>query len=469
MTTAAPAASRASYIPPNMPLPWFVQLLPHQVRGVEAGLSADGFALFFDQRTGKTWVAGAIVHRRQPRNLLVVGIKTNLRSTWEKFFREKLPYYEIFWDFDSMRARQKEAGGKAYCVLFTNYEAVPGIIERAKKFFDDGMVVIDEAQKLKARGTRNSRMARKLRNVRYRLVLTGTPMDDSPIDLWAIMRFVDYTVLGINWGPFKEEWTVPSGYMGKVPKFKQTMLGRFIRAIGPYCMRITQEDAGIARAKVRWVRITPEVRQAELYASLERDMTVRVRGVRVTTPLTITQIGKLQQMTGGWVYDDDHNVLRVGRAKERHLRKWLLKRKGPVAIFCKFKPDVEICARVARQVFPRVAVLTGAVKDKPKDQARTRLLLDFQKGKFDVIVCQQETGGVGVDLYLAREAYVYSCSHSYVSFDQMVSRLTFIEQDEAAEFTVPYWPGTIDADIRVAIDEKRSVTQVVSERLRRRN
>lgn len=467
---AVPEEWLASFVPKEKPLPWFTQLLPTQERGVTAGLSQDGYALFFEQRTGKTWVAGAIIHRRQPHNLLVCGIKTNMKTTWETFFTAKLPYYKIFWDLSSMQAHQrafKKAWGHFdFCALITNYEQLPKVIQRARKWFDEGMVVFDEGQRLKSRSTKSSRMARFLRNVKYRLLLSGTPMNDSPIDMWALMRFIEIDVFGENWGEFKRDWTRPGGFKGKQPIFRDHLGKRFAKMCQPYCMSLSQEEAGMERAKMNWQKIKLDPQQALYYNKLEKKMVVKIRGTKIKTPLAITNINKLQQMTGGWVYDEDKTIHKVGRAKESHLRKWLLAQDGPVVIFCKFKPDLDICARVARQNFDRVAVLDGSVKDTPNHPRRSQLLYAFQAGQIDVLICQQKTGGVGVDLYLARRAYVYSCGHSFIDFEQMAARLTWLGQKEPADFTIPYAPGTIDQDIRIAIKENRSVTSVTLDRLR---
>lgn len=407
-------------------------------------------------------MAGAIVYRRAPATVLLIGLKSNLTSTWEKFFREKLPYYELHYIWETFKASKCE-----WRVLLQGYEALDGIIRKAQKF-DWDMTIFDECQRLKSRSTKSSRNARKLRYSKVRLGLSGTPMDDSPIDLWAIFRFLDRSLFGINWGPFRDQYTRPSGYMGKTPLFKESMHGRFNRVIKGHVFRAELEDMGVARAKIKWHQIKLDPPQRRAYDRLEGTGVLKLGKSRVTAPLAITEITKLQQITSGWVYDDKQQVVHVGRAKAKDLRRWLLKHDAPVVIFCKFKPDLEIAAAVARQVFDRVGILSGALKDKPKNMARTNFLLDFQAGKYDVAVVQQKTGGAGVDLYRARRAYVYSCGYSYIDFDQMAARLTFLEQDGPAEFAVPYAPGTIDHDIRQAVRSKRSVTDVVWERLRRR-
>ena len=114
--------------------PWLKLLKRHQKRGVEAIVSTDGFAALFAQRTGKTWVTGAVleVERDTTRDVLLVGPKTNLKSTWAKFFREKLPHYHVYHslkEYDQFKKDWKKQWGDTdyWVVLLLNPEQVTPI------------------------------------------------------------------------------------------------------------------------------------------------------------------------------------------------------------------------------------------------------------------------------------------------------------------------------------------------------
>jgi superfamily II DNA or RNA helicase len=428
-------------------------------------------------------MTGEIIHQRGLHNVLLVGLKTNLRSTWEKFLSAHLPLYTIFFDWiayrDHQRAFHKKNGRYDHCILLINYEALGKKVTKSKKLVDRfndfgfDMVIYDEVQKNKARNSANSRYARRLRNVPYRLGLSGTPMDATPNDLWAVMRFIDYRVLGLQWGEYSRFFTKPAGYMGYKRKFNVRLHDVYVARIKPFVYRVTKQEAGIEPAVVKYVPVEMGRYQQRKYDELEADMMVDVRGEIITTPLKIVQIGKLQQITGGYLIDEEQELHRIGRAKQERLEQLLDKYDGPLVIFCKYSHEVEECRKVASKYFHRVEVLTGKVKDKlykrkPDSLRRTKLLEAFQRGEIDVLVAQQRTGGVGVDMYRARLAIVYSCNHSFIDFDQMTSRLDFMGQTEQAKFLVLYVPNTIDADIRSAIKLKTSVTTATLNRLRRK-
>lgn len=496
------AASPVSWKALSKRSPWLKLLRPHQVLGCEAIVSTSGFAALFEQRTGKTWVTGAVfeVERDITHDVLLVGPLTNLASTWEKFLTEKLPWYSVHRSLESYLEQKKYDATrekafddpKRHRILLLNYEALTPILKKVRKLSWD-RIVYDEAQRLKNRASRSSRDAGLLsRSAKRRLVLTGTPIDRNPRDLWAVMRFIAPEVFGTNWGNFAKEYLaepvldrekMQRGVIarqremlryqiakGKAP-IRDDMIQQYADRSSPHMMRISKEDAGIERARVRKVLFDLEPAEAEKYKRLEKTMVVKHQGVTVKTPLKITQIGKLQQITGGHIKDEEGEVHRLGTTKRRLLRKYIRKKVKPgepFVVFCKYVFEVHALARmIDRMGYGPGAKLWGKVKDLKKDKRRTNMLLAFQRGEYAWMVCQQRTGGVGVDLYRARKFFVYSMGHSYIDYDQMLSRGDFLEQNEPADFFLLLARLTIDTDIASSVEDKKSITEAFYDRLNR--
>lgn len=464
--------------------PWLKQLREHQVEGTEAIVSIDGFAALFEQRTGKTWVTGAVleVEKDITKDVLLVGPLTNLESTWGKFLAEKLPWYSVHRNWDKFKKDKSE-----HRILLVNYEQLTPLVKKLRKHSWDRMVY-DEAQRLRNRASRSSRDAGLMSaSAKRRLVLTGTPIDQNPRELWAVMRFVAPEVFGSVWKDFAAEFLLEPELKkvnGVIAQKKEMM--RYLIAknkapikpekmqevadlVSPHAKRITKEDAGIERAKVKKVVFRLDPDEEKKYRQLEKTMLVKHRGVTVKTPLKITQIGKLQQITGGHIKDEDGEVHRIGTSKRRQLRKWINKKVEdgePFVIFCKFIWEVHAIARMLeRGGYGKGAKLWGKVKDLKKDKRRTNMLLAFQRGEFDWMVCQQRTGGVGVDLYRARKFFVYSMGHSFIDYDQMLSRGDFLEQNEKAEYFFFLAQQSIDTDISNSVEVKESITKAFYDRL----
>jgi SNF2 family DNA or RNA helicase len=373
-------------------------------------------------------------------------------------------------------------------VLLVNYEAVASIITKVLRIPWD-RVVYDEAHRLKNRNSQASRAARRLRNVPRRLALTGTPMDLSPRDLWAIMRFVNHRVFGEHWKTFEEYYIEQpnidpkkaKGAIARKKAFLQLMVAKrkapmrkdrideFAKLLASHVMRISKEEAGIEPAKVTKFGFEMKGRQERLYRQLEKSMVAKWKDITVKTPLKITQMAKLQQITGGFMIDEERETHRVGKGKLELLRKLVAFHidDEPFVVFCKYRREIEDIERMLREMgYRRIAKLWGKVKDTKTKKIRTEMLLNFQRGKYDVMIAQQKTGGVGVDLFHARKAFVYSMGHSFIDYDQMMSRLDFMGQDEQGEFFLLYAKQSIDEDIIKAVLLKTSVANVTFDRLK---
>jgi hypothetical protein len=474
--------------------PWLKKLGRWQRRGTEAIVSTDGFAALYAQRTGKTWVTGVVltIERGLSKDVLLVGPLTNLESTWGKFLRKRLPWYSVHRDLESYDAHRKKYPNK-HRILLLNPEQVTPIRDKLRRRKWDRFVW-DEAQRLKNRTSQSSRDAAHIaKSAKRRLALTGTPMDLDPKDLWAIMRFVQVDVLGDRWGDFEDYFLQKPNIDIKkargvlqrqrmmlayqIAKRKAPMredrIDEFAELVSPHVMRISKEDAGITPANVHIVEFDLDPQEAKRYRKLEKNMVVKAKGKTIKTPLKITQIGKLQQITGGYIKDEEGEVHWIGTTKRRILRKWIRKKidgafgvSEPFVVFCKYTHEVHVIARVLERMdLGPGAKLWGKVKDIKRDKRRTNMLLGFQRGDFNWMVCQQRTGGVGVDLYRARKAFVYSMGHSFIDYDQMLSRLDFIEQIEPADFYLLTVRKSIDTDIVVSVKRKKSITEAFYGRL----
>ena len=82
--------------------------------------------------------------------------------------------------------------------MVTSYALIRRDAERYRELEFD-TVVLDEAQHIKNRQTQNAQAVKAVR-ARHRLVLTGTPLENSVLDLWSIFDFLMPGYLGTAQG-----------------------------------------------------------------------------------------------------------------------------------------------------------------------------------------------------------------------------------------------------------------------------
>ena len=87
---------------------------------------------------------------------------------------------------------------KEFDLIITSYALIKRDIERYSKF-KFGLLVLDEAQHIKNPATINAKVCKSIVS-KHRIVLTGTPLENSPEDIWSIFDFLNPGVLGTREG-----------------------------------------------------------------------------------------------------------------------------------------------------------------------------------------------------------------------------------------------------------------------------
>jgi len=141
-------------------------------------------------------------------------------------------------------------------LVVTSYALIRRDAERYREIEFD-TVVLDEAQHIKNRQTQNAQAVKAVRS-RHRIVLTGTPMENSVLDLWSIFDFLMPGYLGAA-QDFRERYEVP--ILKEKNGEAQTRLARRLR---PFLLRrLKKEVASDLPAKLEQVsfcELTPEQR-----------------------------------------------------------------------------------------------------------------------------------------------------------------------------------------------------------------
>jgi SNF2 family DNA or RNA helicase len=175
------------------------QLYPYQVEGVRRLLSGGRLLLADDMGLGKTVQAIAACHilvseGRVQRGLVIVP--ASLKSQWLREWQESsdVPIAAVD-GLPSQRAAQYRALRRGFLIL--GYEQLLRDLTYVHELAPD-MVVLDEAQRIKNWATKTATYVKSLRPS-YRLVLTGTPMENRLEEVASIFDWVDDLALEPKW------------------------------------------------------------------------------------------------------------------------------------------------------------------------------------------------------------------------------------------------------------------------------
>lgn len=432
---------------------------PYQEKAVTFTLEKKTVGLFFEQGTGKTYITGGIVEKlnhSQFSGVIVVPL-TNKETSWLKMFQEHLPQINVAMTWDDFRAM-------AFPKIFLcHYEMLDSDLIKKMKRKQYTLIAYDESQRLKGRGTGQSRRAGQLSPCgEYKIALSGTPVEQSPIDIWGQARFFAPHIFGTRWSTFEGKYVKRTGYMGYERKFRLEMLPEFLSLLRPYSMRVEKTILNLPPIKYYKVGVELKGHQARVYNQLNENLVAELKDTSVITALKVTQLVKLQQVCGGFLIDNEEETHIVGRAKAKRLASLVDKLDKPFVVFCKYRQEIEIVKSILSRKVNSFGVIDGRVKKK-----RTQIINDFQGGKYDALICQIKTGGVGVDLFRSHTVVFYSLTYSFIDFEQALARVHRRGQTSPVEIYLLYAKETIDEDIYMAILSKKSISNLVLKRLKR--
>lgn len=463
-------------------------LRPLQKGAVEFTEQRSSTALLFKQRLGKTYIAAGVVERLRPECTLIIVPLTNKESTWSTKLQELVPHIPV-----STPTRQGKKRllatleGFQNGVFLVSFEAFCSIIKKLVKMPWD-LIIVDEAQRAKDRASLFSRCLSKLRkSFARKLLLSGTPIEDRPQDIWAQLRFAAPEIFGTVWKEFDEEYLEQSdidlkernsdGRLKYPPgsvrwkralmkmridhrkaKMREDKLPKFIRKIKDVCWR---EELPGPEPRFHTIKIRMYGYQRQVYEILDRKGVVRLDdGTKIQPPIEIAKRIKLRQVTSGFVYDEDGNVHDVGRAKLRALKVLLAKLPKPVVVFSLYVPEIE---QYLEEFPKKTAALWGRTPREKRKPVQDR----FQAGKLDYLFCQERTGGVGIDLFRAKAMVVTSANYSSIDFDQMISRIRLPDQKDPVDIFLLIAVGTIDEERNSSVFGKNRRVSKVLQQLRR--
>lgn len=332
------------------------------------------------------------------------------------------------------------------------------VMLEAIKRFDPEVVVVDESHKIKsASGNASRLLARLSPHVKRRIILTGTVMPHSPLDVFGQWRFLDPYAFGdklpdgsrklATAGGFRNRYAKLGGWMGKeVVGFHRLDEMQAVMARSAVVAR--KEDALDLPATTDVV-IPVELSAAEkkAYAEMKDSLAVQLAGGgQATVGSRLTQALRLRQITAGHLPDDGGTVHTVGTSKASTAASLVhdtLAGESRIVVFAVFTAEIEqLRDRLARKG-TTVRVITGATPTAERMAIRREFGSDDPKRI--VLLAQVKTLSLAVnELVTASHAVFASLSQQRDDYVQARDRLNRIGQTRPVTFWHLNAPGTVD-------------------------
>lgn len=279
------------------------------------GSRAAGFCFFMEMRLGKTNVAlneWLLFRRDNGVRKLFILAPNRYKAAWRSEAAAFGVDSEVHVFESSKRQDAQIFIAKKGEVLVANYEALvsDANLRLFSSFIDERtMVIADESVLIKNKNTQFFKNALMLtKDVSITRILTGKPIVQGPHDLWSQMRFARQ-LDGWNYYAFRNTFCKMGGFMGKqiVGEQNTERLRELLHPCSFVAYRTEWGTSFKPDYEIRKIEMLPE--QKKVYHEMEQDfITWLDSGQSVTADQVITKHIKLQQISSGFIIDENKKI-----------------------------------------------------------------------------------------------------------------------------------------------------------------
>lgn len=330
--------------------------------------------------------------------------------------------------------------------------------------YDADLIIADESQRIKSHNAEQSKAMHKLGDLaRYKLILSGTPVQNNAIDIYSQYRFLDPSVFGTNFYAFRGKYAIMGGFNRKqIVGYRD--LDELIKKEYSIAYRVTKEEALDLPEQTFIVRNIPlEGKAKALYQELKRNSYAELdNGDTVTAPTVLTKLLRLQQFTGGYIQPDDGAPEFVFDGKIKALEDiiddYVIGEGKKLVIFCRFRPEIGLISKLVEKKKIGYQAIYGDIKIEDRGE----IVKDFQENpKTMIFLAQIDTAGLGITLTAADTCVYYSANFNYAAYSQSLSRIHRIGQRNTCTYIQLVVEHTIDRDIYKALEAKEDLANTI--------
>ena len=376
--------------------------------------------------------------------LIIAPLRVGL-SVWKQECDkwEQLKYLRCSIAVGSVSERQKAMQSDAD-VYIINRENVEWLVKNYP--FDFDMVVIDELSSFKSHQSKRVRALRKVRPKVGRIVgLTGTPVPNGLMDLWAEINLLDMGErLGRYITRYRDEYFKPDKRNGAIvysykplPDAEERIYGK----ISDICVSMKAADYLEMPERVdNIIEVGMNDKETAMYKRLEKEMLLPFADGDIDAVNAASLSNKLLQLANGAVYDENGKVRKIHSRKLDELEDLIEAANGkPVLVYYSYKHDRD---RISERFNAR------EIKDD-KD------ISEWNAGKIQLAIAHPASCGHGLNLQSGGSTIVwFGLTWSLELYQQANARLYRQGQKNTVVVHHIITKGTVDEKVMTALKNK---------------
>lgn len=447
-------------------------LMSHQSAAVEKVERLRVGALFMEMGTGKSLTALFLIALRRAkisRALWFVPVALKESTRLEILKHAPNAQIHVFDEKTTPKRLKAAPPAEIYLVGIESMSASRRLILSASSLCDSrAFVIVDESSYIKGHdAARTKWITRIAQNARYRLILTGTPVSQGVVDLFAQLRFLSPEILGYSsfYSFARNHLEFSDKYPGVITRSHNT--GFIAAKMAPYVYQVTKAQCLDLPSKLCLTRtLTMSHEQEILYQRAKDELLLEITDRDVTSDDIFRLFTALQQIVCGFWnriehrgHGQDYQRL-VHTFEAPHQRLDLLCatiREAPpdakIIIWAKYRRCIaDIAARLESEFGASPTLFYGDLNEKQRaaEVARFR-----ESARF--LVATPSCGAHGLTLNEAHHVIFYTDGFKYSERLQSEDRCHRIGQDWPVTYVSLVCRRSIDERIQKALESKGSV------------
>ncbi len=464
----------------------------HQLDALERSWDKEYFAYFMEMGTGKSKVlidnAAMLYSQGKINGLLLIAPKGVYKNWYEDQIPTHLPDYinkkVVLWKSSDKSGEQTKKlntlfqTGTELHILIMNVEAFSYDFgkEFARRFLDshNAMMAIDESTTIKTPTSNRTKNILKLRTLaKYRRILTGSPVTNSPLDLFSQCQFLGSWLLNTDsYYDFRSRYaemrTINLGSHSTNIVVGYRNLGELSKLIEPFSMRVLKDDCLDLPEKTfmkRQITMTPQ--QEKLYKAMKKYAMAQLEGKALTTNNVMVQLMRLHQILCGHFTADDGTIQDIPNHRVTELMEILSEVEGKVVIWSHYQRDIETIIKAIRKKYGRDDVVVDYYGKTTMEDRQDNIKKFQEDDNCRFFVGTTQTGGYGITLTAASTMVYYSNGYDLEKRLQSEARIDRIGQKYPMTYIDIVTEDTIDTKVVKALRKKLNIaSDIMGEELK---
>lgn len=459
----------------------------HQLLAVKFLLDREQAALYTDMGTGKSKIIIDMIVNKGFKTVLIVCTNKGC-EVWQTQFKlhsdipeenvinlagvpttDKIPM--------AKEALKRNKDTNDTLVFLVNYEGVwrekfANYLMRYTVQID--CIVCDESHRIKSPASKCSRfLARLGRKTFNKYLVTGTPLAENPLDVYAQYRFLDPSIFGTNYTLFKERYqnvdirrSMAVGYTVLDSKQPYKNLDELKERVFSVAFKMPSSiELPAQNDRIRHFRLSKKA--STVYKRMCKENFLQCKGGEwyCEAENALTLMIRKKQIASGFVStvnnEQERKIFRLDTSRQECLEDILdsLPPHEPVVIFAQYTYDLKRIYAACKACKRKYSELSGRVDTES----------DWQAGKTDVLGVQFSKGSESADFTRSRYIIYYTMTNRLALYLQSKKRIHRPGQTRSVYYIhlvadTDTGGKTIDSLVMEAVQLKKDIVDYVMEK-----